>query len=114
MTFAAPHHGRAELAVEPPRAASATAGRAAASPLHSHLVHRTLPPRSPRAPRLTKHGDYVMTPKTNNELPSSRPEDERPTLPDINVERDEGKPSRGTPDRADENIGGVQRPPADS
>lgn len=55
-----------------------------------------------------------MNPKSNQELPITLPEDERPTLPDINVDRDEGKAPGRKANRPDEDVGAVQRPPADS
>ena len=55
-----------------------------------------------------------MNPKSNQEPSITLPEDERPTLPDINVDRDEGKAPARSDNRPDENVGAVQRPPADS
>jgi hypothetical protein len=56
-----------------------------------------------------------MTPKKNVPPTTSLPEDERATLPDINAEPDEAdtlpRPRKTTPG---EDIGSVQRPPADS
>lgn len=56
-----------------------------------------------------------MTPKKKVPPPTSLPEDERPTLPDIDADPDEAdmlpRPRKPTPS---EDIGSVQRPPADS
>lgn len=54
-----------------------------------------------------------MTPTSTKDAPNSLHEDDRATLPDINLDDDNASPQRGAA-RVEEDIGAVQRPPADS
>jgi hypothetical protein len=58
-----------------------------------------------------------MNPKPKKDTPSWVPEDDRPTLPDINVNDDEEAdtlPRRNHDVRPEDEIASTQRPPSDS